>query len=555
MAALCSRCMAGESLDQPVICIALEGGPCSPCKERASVRHQIKQLEEELTTLKAKHDSLATAINTVHDPFIHKLPPEIGSHIFHLSLPASPPEITSCNFRPASAALSNRAYEKAILKSWGDRNSVILDLGAVCRKWRQLAWATPDLWDTVYLVIGPSMRRSLAQLLPGLLSEWLGRSGGLPLSIFFHHSRLTMLGDEFSDAESDESESTNDVLEVATGLAIGILNSHAGRWCNLHLNASADILGRFSSSIQPKWLLGLELTSDPSVGTLQPKFMVKSVLNPTHLQLINFPLASIDIRRDNVTHATLCLNYFEEGLDFLRRAPSLEYYRVSFYQPSVIRFKNSIIHSRLRSLHLSTLYLITFLAAIELPSLEELTQNMNHQNLPVATMLSFLKRSGCRLKIVHLYNFHRPSEVLSILLQAIPSLERLQLCFDWVFEDTIVMDDFFTRLFRSAPSSIFSDISTNASLGSFLPHLQFMECSAQSSITPFSWDHMVQLYRQGHRRSLILTSDAYHSHITDETALQLLQLADEGVGLQIRDRRIDGDFLESFRNRMRKNSV
>lgn len=105
------------------------------------------------------------------------------------------------------------------------------------------------------------------------------------------------------------------------------------------------------------------------------------------------------------------------------------------------------------------------------------------------------------------------------------------------------MDDFFTRLFRSAPSSIFSDISTNASLGSFLPHLQFMECSAQSSITPFSWDHMVQLYRQGHRRSLILTSDAYHSHITDETALQLLQLADEGVGLQIRDRRIDGDFL------------
>ena len=283
--------------------------------------------------------------------------------------------------------------------------------------------------------------------------------------------------------------------------------------------------------------------------------MVKSVLNPTHLQLINFPLASIDIRRDKVTHATLCLNGIEEGLDFLRRAPSLEYYRVFFYQPPVIKFKNSIIHSRLRSLHLSTRYLIMFLAAIELPSLEELTLNMNYQNLPLATMLLFQKRSGCRLKILHLYGFQRPSQALSTLLQAIASIERLQLCFDWVFEDTIVMDDFFTRLFRSAPSSIVNDISMNASLGYFLPHLQFMECSAQSSITPFSWDHIAQLYRQGHRRSLILTSDAYHSRITDETALQLLQLADEGVKLHIRDRTIDGDFLENFRNRMRKNSV
>lgn len=196
-----------------------------------------------------------------------------------------------------------------------------------------------------------------------------------------------------------------------------------------------------------------------------------------------------------------------------------------------------------------------FLAAIELPSLEELTQSMNHQNLPLATMLLFLKRSGCRPKILHLYGFQRPSEALSTLLQAIPSLERLQPCFDWVFEDTIVMDDFFTRLFRSAPRSIVSDISMNASLGSFLPHLQFMECSAQSSITLFSWDHIVHLYRQGHKRSLILTSDAYHSRITDETSHQLLQLTEEGVGLQIRDRTIDGDFLEIFRDRMRKNSV
>ena len=26
-------------------------------------------------------------MNTIHDPFIHKFPPEIGSHIFRLCLP------------------------------------------------------------------------------------------------------------------------------------------------------------------------------------------------------------------------------------------------------------------------------------------------------------------------------------------------------------------------------------------------------------------------------------------------------------------------------------
>jgi len=39
------------------------------------------------------------------------------------------------------------------------------------------------------------------------------------------------------------------------------------------------------------------------------------------------------------------------------------------------------------------------------------------------------------------------------------------------------------------------------------------------------------------------------STITDnETALQLLQLKDEGMDLQIIDERVGGDFLESFRN-------
>jgi hypothetical protein len=153
-------------------CVLVDGGPCSPCKERAAIRHQIKQLEEEITKLKAKDDTLGTTMNAFHDPFIHKFPPEIGSHILRLSLPT----------------LKDGEHEREAVH--GRRSAewaAPLKLGSVCRKWRQLAWATPDLWTTLYIKIHPSMSYSTAESLPGLLREWLGRSGVLPLTIYFFH--------------------------------------------------------------------------------------------------------------------------------------------------------------------------------------------------------------------------------------------------------------------------------------------------------------------------------------------------------------------------------
>jgi hypothetical protein len=56
-------------------CVLVEGGPCPPCEERAAIHYQIKQMEEEITKLKAKDDTLGTTINAFHDPFTHKSPP------------------------------------------------------------------------------------------------------------------------------------------------------------------------------------------------------------------------------------------------------------------------------------------------------------------------------------------------------------------------------------------------------------------------------------------------------------------------------------------------
>ena len=167
---LCSCCEGVDTEDQPVACTMLEGGPCSACEEREAIRNKIEQLEEEITKLKEKHHALGGRMNAIHDPFIRKFPPEISSYIFRLSLP-------KLNF------------EDEYIDIWNEAATFtgVLILGAVCRKWRQLAWTTPDLWDTLCLAIKPSTKRCLAESLPGLLREWLNQSGMCPLTIFFCH--------------------------------------------------------------------------------------------------------------------------------------------------------------------------------------------------------------------------------------------------------------------------------------------------------------------------------------------------------------------------------
>ena len=86
---------------------------------------------------------------------------------------------------------------------------------------------------------------------------------------------------------------------------------------------------------------------------------------------------------------------------------------------------------------------------------------------------------------------------------------------------------------------------------SFLPHLQFMECSTlDTGAAPFSWDRIPDLYRLGHRGSLTLKSTIDTSQTRDETAIELLKLVDEGAKFLISESSGGGDFLQNLRKRM-----
>ena len=532
---LCSRCKgvnAGDRPeDQPVACTMFEGGLCSACKERKAVRKKIQQLEEEITKPKAKHHSLGSRINAIHDPFIHRLPPEISSYIFRLCFP-------TLNFE--SSHLWNEAAAF----------TGVLNLGAVCRKWRQLAWTTPHLWDTIFITIQPSTRRSLAETLPDLLREWLSRSGMRPLTIFFRYSGCSE-GSDSSDLSMLSYKCAGKALDSAADLVIEVINLHSGRWRNLHLDVGPDIPERFCGSIQPTQLLFLDLAMDGgSSPTL--KFVMKSKPFPTQLALTNFPPTMVDIGWDNITRAILWDLTADECLEVLQRAPVLEYCMAELWDNHdvTVNLGTIILHQRLRSLN-SSYDGTRFFEAINVPSLEEWVHDIRGYPLPMTAMVSLLERSGCCLKILDLQNISAPPNDLSKLFQAMPSLERLILRFGSVKNADGVMDDILARIFNS-PSSNSTIPSEDANHESFLPYLQFIECMTSCGMAPFSWNHIPQLYRQGHRHSLMLVSAAKESHISDETALELLKLTNDGVNLQIVDTttRARGDFLANFRKKV-----
>jgi hypothetical protein len=398
------------------------------------------------------------------------------------------------------------------------------------------------------LKIGPSTACSLAKSLPDLFREWLSRSGLLPLTIFLYHAGYNEQG--FHDLTSDKFLKLQivEALKTATYSVIQMIKSQWSGLGNLYLDMGADIFELLSGCMQPNKMDGLELVVN---GNRSPTQNFIAASNPTYLALVNFAPTSIDIGWDNVTQAILAQLDFKECVELLRRAPALEYCKVydleEYADEPTVDFNTVILHPRLRSLN-SAHDVDDFLGVINVPSLEEWTHDMlNEKQHDCVAMISLLDRSNCSLKVLNLDEGSNFPKDLYALLQATPSLERLFLAFQWKFEDIAIVDDIFTRLSRTNPNSDVSSVE-GATSELFLPRLRSLDFeSDNATISPFTWDRIPQLYHQGHRRSLTLKSWAHKSHISDETALEVLHLIKEGVDLQIYDFETSRDFFKDFR--------
>ncbi|KAJ7698025.1 hypothetical protein B0H17DRAFT_1177467 [Mycena rosella] len=138
-------------------CVRIRDFLTGPRREVAYLSNEISRMDKIIQDLAHKRDVLAEFINA-HLAMVspaRRLPDDIVRDIFVACLPSQRNPLIISDESP-------------------------LLLCQICRAWRQLALTTPRLWASVHAVI-PNQPKVLK--LAEILTEWLNRSGVLPLSI------------------------------------------------------------------------------------------------------------------------------------------------------------------------------------------------------------------------------------------------------------------------------------------------------------------------------------------------------------------------------------
>jgi hypothetical protein len=470
MASLCSRC--STKVLRPERCVILDGKPCAACAEDIELEKEIQELEIMIDKIHIRRRELRTAMNKNHDRFIPKFPPEIASHIF-------------AQYSPPSTFFKKYDYDNPLY------------LGAVCQKWRQLAWATPELWTSLHVV--PYKKYYLADL-PKLATEWLERSASLPLTI--------RLQDHWGWVDKDDG-------------VINILNTHSARWHDMHFDLPARHLHRFSGSSQEN-ILRRVLLCQPSDSPWPRGFSTFSMQSKpmlTDLRLMSVNLQYADIIWNNLTVASVYDLGVDECFELIRRAPLLETLTLQAINPSsdVFPIPNTrIIHLHLHSLELWGFKEETMVTGILdllcLPSLEQWIHDLSP--LPLDSMISFI---GCLSSCLTIFkisideiDYHQVTRLLSNL----SSLKVLELR----AVDRPPTDDFFSLLCSSAQSPL------------YLPHLQSLNFLCAYD---FPWLSLPQIFDLSRWQTLRVKVNTQLSYLDCKIAKLFLELVDKGVDLRI----------------------
>lgn len=157
---------ARKNEDRPCSDLYGESCTCRCCQEMAQLELQLLEGQGPLEGIARKCQNLKSEKNRTHSLINKRIPPEIFSTIFAYCLPTS------------------KAFEES-MQSDGLLDFMPLDLGNICRQWRDIAWSTPVLWRRLFLELEPEpIDPERASLVADLTQEWLGRSGGLSLAIY-----------------------------------------------------------------------------------------------------------------------------------------------------------------------------------------------------------------------------------------------------------------------------------------------------------------------------------------------------------------------------------
>ncbi|KAJ3505791.1 hypothetical protein NLJ89_g7232 [Agrocybe chaxingu] len=380
---------------------------CHSCLELRNLEAQIADID-----LKSSHIE--------DDYFNHRFPPEIASHIFVFAI--SGPET------PENEHLSP------------------LTLGAVSRRWREIAWSTPRLWTRVPVNLKAFFHRPKE-----LLLQWIARSGELPLSIHIFY---------------DVSESGSAQHAASFADIFGTINELALRWETLSLRIPFSLYPRLHSKcdevpllkrviIQPPWFIE-DYVFDYS-GEILDVCAVPPL--PWTVMIRESPFTSICINWSNVTTLQFSQISVIDCLRLFQQAPQMTQCSLDItHSERVRRLDSTITVPHLTKLNIRFLTnevtAGTFLDSITLPALKHLEY---HESINYTALSALFTRSSCSLASLNIRNWQdlMPStQSLLQVLRASPSLGDLRISM------TQLPKDFFDSL--SGPSSV--DVSNQVVL-------------------------------------------------------------------------------------------
>jgi hypothetical protein len=285
-----------------------------------------------------------------------------------------------------------------------------------------------------------------------------------------------------------------------------------------------------------------DMEPDPRVVT--STFRMKSKPSPTHLTLVAYPFADIDILWNRLTGASMENVGVDECCELMQRAPLLETLTlrdIRFYSATFPIPTTRVILPHLHSLELEGIgteeVVGEILDSMCAPALKHWIHQPDGGPSPPSKMISFIEHSSFSLITFKVGGSDHVYNQLHTVLSRLSTLECLRLKFSSRprrYYNQLPTDSFLNLLCVPSETSI------------FLPRLQDLELTFRP---PFPWEWLPRIFTSisSARRSLrVKVGGHFGASMTDEAAERFLELIDEGFHLSIL--RHNGiDVLEEYR--------
>jgi len=287
-----------------------------------------------------------------------------------------------------------------------------LFFGGICKEWREIAWSTPLLWNTISLHVSRKAHGSQVQL----LRDWLLRANSSPLFI-----KLT---------SDDEHES----IFCSLRAIMDVLVTRSTYWSSLDCLLPPQCHDILKNNHFPM------LTS---VSVRPPKGTISTFSEPPNMFLSAPKLLDVDLSGYNFSAMMLPweqLRRFKtqfltvaECLKVLKRSPNLkECHLESVYSPEIFPSPTPLdtFYSELEHLDITLIKgtAISLLDSITLPSLIHLHIHYSGAaGLTVSAIHSLILRSSCNLQRLFIERQQLHDEDLIPCLESVPSLSHLSL--------------------------------------------------------------------------------------------------------------------------------